>query len=238
LPKLDDQSKTVYNQGEIRKTQGPRAEGLGSGNETGSMRSENTTSRVEPPRMFGMPGRPGGPGGMGGPRGPRGMMPVAKPKDFKGTIVKLVSYFKNEYLLLLVILVMIVTSSVIGLRGPYLVGKAIDAMEPGKGAVDFGVLGITIAALTIVYVLNSAITFVQGWIMAGVSQRIVFRLRTVLYAKLQKLPLKFFDTRPHGEVMSRLTNDIDNVSSTLSQSVTHLMTSVITIAGSLIMMIR
>ncbi len=238
MPKLDDQSKTVYNQGEIRKTQGPRAEGLGSGNETGSMRSENTTSRVEPPRMFGMPGRPGGPGGMGGPRGPRGMMPVAKPKDFKRTIVKLVSYFKNEYLLLLVIFVMIVTSSVIGLRGPYLVGKAIDAMEPGKGAVDFGVLGTTIAALTIVYVLNSAITFVQGWIMAGVSQRIVFRLRTVLYAKLQKLPLKFLDTRPHGEVMSRLTNDIDNVSSTLSQSVTHLMTSVITIAGSLIMMIR
>ncbi|HHV96624.1 MAG TPA: ABC transporter ATP-binding protein [Clostridiaceae bacterium] len=202
------------------------------------MRTEKTDTKAEPSRPFGMPGRPGGPGGMGGPRGPRGMIPVAKPKDFKGTIIKLVSYFKNEYLLLLAIFIMIVASSLIGLRGPYLVGRAIDAMEPGKDAVEFGVLSITITALTIVYVLNSAITFLQGWIMAGVSQRIVYRLRTVLFAKLQKLPLKFFDTRPHGEVMSRLTNDIDNVSFTLSQSVTQLMASVITIVGSLVMMIR
>jgi len=238
LPRLDDQSKTIQNQGNEHKTQGSRVEGLESGAVTGGMRTEKTDTKAEPSRPFGMPGRPGGPGGMGGPRGPRGMIPVAKPKDFKGTIIKLVSYFKNEYLLLLAIFIMIVASSLIGLRGPYLVGRAIDAMEPGKDAVEFGVLSITITALTIVYVLNSAITFLQGWIMAGVSQRIVYRLRTVLFAKLQKLPLKFFDTRPHGEVMSRLTNDIDNVSFTLSQSVTQLMASVITIVGSLVMMIR
>ncbi|NMB95971.1 MAG: ABC transporter ATP-binding protein [Clostridiaceae bacterium] len=185
-----------------------------------------------------MSGRPGGgPGSLGGPRRHRGMMPVEKPKDFKGAITKLISYFKNEYLLLLVIFVMIIISSVVGLRGPYLVGKAIDAMQYGKDAVDFGVLGVTIAALVVVYIVNSGISFIQGWIMAGVSQRIVLRLRTVLFAKLQKMPLKFFDTQPHGEVMSRLTNDIDNVSNTISQSVTHLMASVITIAGSLFMMV-
>lgn len=188
--------------------------------------------RTEPSRITGMPGRPGG------GRGPRGMMPVVKPKDFKGTILKLISYFKNEYLLLLVVFVLIITSSVIGLRGPYLVGRAIDAMQPGKDAVDFGVLEITITALIAVYLINSVISFIQGWIMAGVSQRIVLRLRTVLFTKLQKLPLKFFDTRPHGEVMSRLTNDIDNVSSTISQSAIHFMTSTITITGSLFMMLR
>ena len=130
-----------------------------------------------------------------------------------------------------------IISSVVGLRGPYLVGKAIDAMQyMVKMQWILGFL-VTIAALVVVYIVNSGISFIQGWIMAGVSQRIVLRLRTVLFAKLQKMPLKFFDTQPHGEVMSRLTNDIDNVSNTISQSVTHLMASVITIAGSLFMMV-
>ncbi|HOJ11137.1 MAG TPA: ABC transporter ATP-binding protein [Clostridiales bacterium] len=180
-----------------------------------------------------MPGRPGG-----GFRGPRGMMPVEKAKDVKGTISKLWGLIRKEYGLLLIVLMLIISASLISLRGPYLVGKSIDAMRLGKDAVDFDILKIMVTAFIVVYITDAVIVFIQGWIMAGVSQRIVLKLRTALFAKLQKLPLKFFDSHPHGELMSRLTNDIDNVSSTISQSTIQLMTSVITITGSLVMMIR
>lgn len=177
------------------------------------------------------------PGRMGGRRGGRGM-PVVKAKDVKGTVKKLLSYFRSEYTLLTVVFLLIIGGSVIMLGGPYLIGRAIDAIEPGINAVDFGLLKTTLFLLGTIYVFSAFGNFIQGWIMAGVSQRIVLKLRTVLFEKLQKLPLKFFDSNPHGEVMSRLTNDIDNVSNTISQSVIQLMTSVITISGSLVMMIR
>jgi ATP-binding cassette subfamily B multidrug efflux pump len=176
------------------------------------------------------PGRPGGGFGRYG----RGQ--VVKPKDFKGTIKRLWSYFGKERKLLTIIFFFILLDSVIVLSAPYLIGKAVDAMSI-DGTVDFGLLEITIIVLLVAYVANGLLTFSQGWMMAGVAQRIVKRLRSHLFAKLQKLPVAFFDSRTHGEMMSRLSNDIDNVSNTISQSTTQLMSGSIVITGSLVMMI-
>ncbi|WP_249716541.1 ABC transporter ATP-binding protein [Paenibacillus sp. J31TS4] len=178
-----------------------------------------------------IPGRPGGMGhrGRGGP--------VVKPKQFKETMKRLWRYFGRERKLLTFLFVVIIVDAAILLAGPYLIGRAVDAMAGGAGGVDFRLLEIAILALAAAYVADGALTFLQGWMMAGVSQRIVAGLRRHLYEKLQKLPVSYFDTRSHGEVMSRLTNDIDNVSSTISQSTTQLMAGAIAIVGSLVMML-
>lgn len=190
---------------------------------------------------------PGGDGrsvagfGLGGPNrgfgGPRGMAPVVKAKDFKGTMLRLWKYFGSERRLFMVIFIFVSVGSILGLTGPFLIGRSIDAMSGGAGKVNLGVLGIWVVALLAAYITDAIINFLQGWLMAGLSQRIVLNLRRTLFAKLQKLPVSFFDLRTHGELMSRLSNDIENVSSTISQSTTHLMSSAFTIAGSLVMML-
>jgi ATP-binding cassette subfamily B protein len=164
-------------------------------------------------------------------------MPVVKPKKFKETLNRLWSYFRTEKKLLFIVFLLILISSGLGLLVPYFIGKAIDTMYLGKMAVDFKGLGVIIGILTIVYIMDSLMSFLQDWIMAGVSQRIVLNLRKTLFAKLQKLPVSFFDAHTHGEIMSRLSNDIDNVSTTISQSTVQLMSSAINILGSFIMMI-
>ncbi|MFE8699894.1 ABC transporter ATP-binding protein [Cytobacillus sp. FJAT-54145] len=176
-----------------------------------------------------IPGRPAG-----GANRFRGQN--VKPKDFKGTIKRLWSYFGREKKLLTVIYLFILIDSFIVLSTPYLIGKAVDAMSL-EDTVDFGFLHIVIITLLVAYISNALLTFFQGWMMAGVAQRIVKRLRDHLFEKLQRLPVFFFDSRTHGETMSRLTNDIDNVSNTISQSITQLMSGSIIIVGSLVMMI-
>jgi ATP-binding cassette, subfamily B, multidrug efflux pump len=176
-----------------------------------------------------IPGRP-----VGGAARFRGQ--VVKPKDFKGTIKRLWSYFGKERKLLSIVFLFILIDSVIVLSAPFLIGRAVDAMSLG-GGVDFGLLEVIVITLLVAYIANALLNFSQGWMMAGVAQRIVKRLRSHLFKKLQKLPVSFFDSRTHGELMSRLTNDIDNVSNTISQSTTHLMSGSIIITGSLAMMI-
>lgn len=176
-------------------------------------------------------GRPGG-GGAARFRGP-----VVKPKNFKGTLKRLWSYFGRERNLLATIFVLILIDSVVMLSSPYLIGRAVDAMALKVGKVNFSLLGIMVITLAGAYVADGVLTFLQGWLMAGVSQRIVKSLRSHLFQKLQKLPVAFFDARTHGELMSRLSNDIDNVSNTISQSTTQLMSGVIVLLGSFIMMI-
>nr|WP_258042469.1 ABC transporter ATP-binding protein [Paenibacillus sp. UNC499MF] len=167
----------------------------------------------------------------------RGRGPVVKPKNFKGTLRRLWAYFGSERKLLTVIFGLILAGAALTLAGPYLIGVSVDAMSHPEQGVDFGILRTMVLVLLLAYLIDAVFTFVQSWLMAGVSQRIVMRLRGALFAKLQKLPVAYFDTRPHGEVMSRLSNDIDNVSSTISQSTTQLMSGVIAIAGSLVMML-
>lgn len=182
-------------------------------------------SEVKAPVMTGLE-RPGGRGGRGGP--------IVKPKNFKGTLKRLWTYIGKEKKLLTFIFIFAFMDSAITLSGPYLIGISIDAMA--SGSVDFKLLEIVLITLTASYVVNGILLFSQGWLMAGASQKIVMHLRRSLFEKLQKLPLAFFDSRPHGEIMSRLTNDIDNVSNSLSQSITQLMSGAIVIIGSIVMM--
>jgi ATP-binding cassette, subfamily B, multidrug efflux pump len=190
-----------------------------------SQQKQQTTVLVNPVR-------PGG-GGFGGQR--RG--PVVKPKNFKGTLKRLWHYIGKERKLLTVIFLFILVDSALMLSTPYLIGKSIDAMSTPSGKVNFGILEAAVFTLFVAYIGDGVLTFLQGWLMAGVSQRIVKNLRRSLFGKLQKLPVVFFDTRTHGELMSRLSNDIDNISNTISQSTTQLMSGSIVILGSLVMMI-
>ncbi|MFB7814813.1 ABC transporter ATP-binding protein [Paenibacillus chitinolyticus] len=185
------------------------------------------------------PGRPVTVSPRGGPGhgGMRGRGPVVKPKNFKGTLRRLWAYFGSERKLLTVIFALILIGAALTLVGPYLIGVSVDAMSHPEQGVDFGLLKTMVLVLLLAYLIDAVFTFLQSWLMAGVSQRIVMRLRGALFAKLQKLPVAYFDTRPHGEMMSRLSNDIDNVSSTISQSTTQLMSGVIAIVGSLAMML-
>lgn len=187
---------------------------------------------AKPTQVSAMPRPGGGPRGHGGRGGP-----VVKPKNFKGTLKRLWNYFGKERKILTIIFSFILVDSILTLSSPYLIGRSIDAMTiQGKG-VDFGLLKIAIFVLIAAYIGDAVLTFLQGWLMAGVSQRIVKSLRRSLFEKLQKLPVSFFDTRTHGELMSRLSNDIDNVSNTISQSTTQLMSGAIVLIGSLIMML-
>ncbi|MCJ8012879.1 ABC transporter ATP-binding protein/permease [Paenibacillus sp. KQZ6P-2] len=169
-------------------------------------------------------------------RGMMGRGAGGKPKNFLSTLRRLWGYIGKERKLLFLIFLFIVIDAAVTLLGPYLIGRSIDAMSP-LGGVNFSFLQMLIIILASAYVTDAALTFLQGWLMSGMSQRIVASLRRALFGKLQKLPVSYFDARTHGEVMSRLTNDIDNVSSTISQSTVQLMSGVITIIGSLIMMI-
>ncbi|MEH7415967.1 ABC transporter ATP-binding protein [Neobacillus drentensis] len=188
------------------------------------MAKETEQTRESPPPL-----RPGGAHRFRGP--------VVKPKNFKATLTRLWHYFGSERKMLSLIFFFIIVDAVLMLLAPYLIGKAVDAMSLNRGKVDFNLLEIIIIILAIAYVADAALTFLQGWLMAGVAQRVVKRLREAIFRKLQKLPVSFFDARTHGELMSRLSNDVDNVSNTISQSTTQLMSGLIVILGSLIMMI-
>ena len=170
-----------------------------------------------------------GPGG-----GARWLQGGDKAKDARGTLRRLWHYFGGERRALVIVLALVLADGCFVLAGPWLVGRSIDAMT---GRVNFGALEAAALALLSAYVMDAAVNVGQLRIMAGASQRIVFRLRRVLFEKLQRLPVAFFDARSHGDLMSRLANDIDNVSGTISQSTTQLMSTVITIGGSLAMML-
>lgn len=183
---------------------------------------------AQPVPVFG-PRRPG----QGGMRG----MPAAKPKNFGATLKRMWSYLGEEIPRLVLIFASVLLTAGLSITAPYLLGVAIDAMGlPGEG-VDFQLLGMMMLALASAYITESGLHLLQSWMMAGISQRVVLRLRDSMFRKLQKLPLAFFDSRPHGEIMSRLSNDIDNVSNTISQTTIQLMSGMIGIAGSLVMML-
>nr|WP_052350399.1 ABC transporter ATP-binding protein [Paenibacillus gorillae] len=161
---------------------------------------------------------------------------VQKPKNFKGTLLRLWSYMGDERKRLMIVFLFILAGTGVVLLGPYLIGRAIDAMTIDN-QVNFNLLHTVLLVLLGAYVIDASFNLVQGWMMAGISQRIVSRLRKTLFSKLQKLPLVYFDTRRHGELMSRLSNDIDNVSTSVSQTAAQLMSGGIMLIGSLIMML-
>ncbi len=177
-------------------------------------------------------------GGRGFGGASRFMDPGEKPKNFRSTLSRLWRYIGTERKRLAVVFTLLLADTIIGLAIPYMLGLSIDAMSAGKGLVNFGLLKTIVIILLCVYIADAFITFLQGFIMAEVSQHIVLDIRGALFAKLQKLPVSYFDTRYHGDLMSRLTNDIDNISTTVAQSLTQLMTASITILGALVMMLK
>lgn len=176
------------------------------------------------------------PAGISGGR--RAIMPVEKAKDIRYTLNRLWDFFKKEKIGLFTTFLLVLVSGVLGLLVPFFIGKAIDVIFPGPNLVEFGRLKLVLTLLLFVYILDGVITFLQEYIVAGIAQKVVHDIRKSLFSKLQSLPIVFFDTHTHGELMSRLTNDVDNISNTISQSTVQFMTSVVNIIGSLIMMIR
>ncbi|MBI4978022.1 MAG: ABC transporter ATP-binding protein [Spirochaetes bacterium] len=188
------------------------------------------------------PGGPGfhppGRGGFGGRGGHHHHgMPVEKPKDFRRTVGRLWKYFGAERGYLIFVFICVLAAAGCGLAVPFILGRVIDLLSAGKNAVDFTKLASFIAVLAVVYLSDGLVNFLQGWVMAGVSQRIVRQLRRTLFEKLGRLPVSFFDSRTHGELMSRLANDVENVSGTISQATVQLMSGVIAIIGSFTMML-
>ncbi|MBP1973255.1 ATP-binding cassette subfamily B protein [Cohnella thailandensis] len=189
-------------------------------------RRDSGSGRFDPPQVAIGPNRPG----------QRGRGPVQKPQNFQGTLRRLWSYIDKERRWLSIVFILILVDSAITLSTPYLIGEAVDAIV-GQGQVDFGYLEIVLFAMFAAYAGDAGLTLMQGWMMAGISQRVLHRLRSALFGKLHKLPLAYFDTRRHGEIMSRLSNDIDNVSTSISQTTSQLMSGVISVAGSLLFML-
>jgi ATP-binding cassette subfamily B multidrug efflux pump len=171
----------------------------------------------------------------GGP--PSGLILEEKPHNLYGTIKRLWRYFGNERKLLVFLILLSILDTSIVLAVPYALGRAVDAISLSKASVNFRLLSIIVAILCAVLVIDTVISFMQSWLIAGVSQRIIKSFRTSLFAKLQKLPIVFFDTSTHGDLMSRLTNDIDNVSTTISQSTVQVISGSLTVVGSVILML-
>lgn len=160
-----------------------------------------------------------------------------KPKNLKNTLSRLWGLFGREKRFFILIFFLIAADTLILLLVPYLIGKAVDVISVGVNNVDFTIVKRIIYILISVYVIDSSINLIQGLSMAGISQRIVKNIRKGFFDKLQKLPTSYFDGNLNGDIMSRLTNDIDNISTTISSSISTLMSSSISIIGSLIMMI-
>ncbi|EKQ51675.1 MULTISPECIES: ABC transporter ATP-binding protein [unclassified Clostridium] len=204
-------------------------------------------------------------GGMGhrggGPMGSFAGGPVAKAKDFKGTLKRLLSYLKPQRMNFILVFIFAIFSTIFTIVGPKISGFAITRLvegivakftamgqnqallKAGKAAnipipgIDFPYIANTLLLLLGLYLVSTLFGFLQQYIMAGVAQKTVYNLRKDVEDKLSRLPLKFFDSRTHGEILSRVTNDVDNIATTLQQSLTQLITSIVTIVGIIIMML-
>ncbi len=168
------------------------------------------------------------------PGGPRGMMgPQEQAKNRRGTLQRLWGYLSHQGWTLVLVTVLVAVGSGLNLAGPYLMGRAIDVFIAQN---DLPGLGRLVLLMIAVYLVASGIAYVQTYLMAAVAQRTVRDLRADLFERLQSLPLRYFDSHPHGELMSRLTNDIENISNVLNESVTQLISSVLSILGVAIVM--
>ncbi len=173
-------------------------------------------------------------------------MPVEKPKQAKGTALRLLSYFRASAPLLVLVVVAAVASTVYSIWSPKILGDATTVLFNGfleklrhvpGGGVDFAKILNLALWLAGLYVFSSIFSWVQQYLMAGVAQRTVYTIRSQVMEKLTRLPVQFFDSHPHGEILSRFVNDFDNISTTLQQSLTQLVTSVVTFVGVTVMML-
>jgi len=192
---------------------------------------------------FGSSGRPGprfgsghGPGGM--------MMPGEKARDFKGTMKRLIKALSPYRWSFLVVLIFAAASTVFNIIGPKILGNAttilfdgVLASLAGTGSIDFDAIGRILVTMAILYTIASLFGYIQGWIMSGVSAKVTYNFRRDIAEKINRMPLRYFDGTNHGEVLSRVTNDVDTVSQTLNQSMSQVITSSVTVVGVLVMML-
>ncbi len=182
---------------------------------------------------------------MGHGHGPgAGMAPGEKAKNFRGTIQKLIQYMGNYKIGVMVVMLFAVASTVFGIAGPKILGQAttelfngLVAKVSGNGEIDFGKIGEILLFLVSVYLVSAACSFIQSFLMTGITQKICFRFRADISSKINRMPMKYFESRTVGEVLSRITNDVDTLGQGLNQSVAQLITSVATLVGILVMML-
>ena len=179
-------------------------------------------------------------------RGPggHGPMMVEKAKDFRGTMKKLLVYLGKYKFALAMVAVFAVGSTVFNIIGPKILGNAtteifnglVGKVSGGPG-IDFDAIGKILLTLLGLYVCSALFAFIQGYIMTGISQKLTYRMRKEISEKISRMPMNYFDKMTHGEVLSRITNDVDTLSMSLNQSATQLITSVTMIVGVLVMML-
>ena len=209
-----------------------------------SMQSNNETSKAQVPAGGPVRRGPmrGGPMGHGGPGA---MMKGEKARDFKGTISKLVKYLGSYKTSIIFMMVIAVASTVFTIFGPKIMGKAttklfegVMSMVAGTGeGVDFTYIGNILLLTLALYLVAAFFSYIQGWIMSGISMDITYKFRKDISEKINRMPLKYFDTTSQGEVLSRITNDVDTVSQTLNQSLSQMLTSLTSVIGVLVMML-
>ena len=178
-----------------------------------------------------------------GPGGPRGPMSVEKAKDFKGTIKKLWSYVKKYRIALIIIVIFAIASTIFAIIGPKILGNATTELfngllgkVTGNTGINFPKIKNILLLLVFLYIISAIFSYVEGLIMASVSQKITYKMRKDVNEKINRIPLRYFDSKTHGEILSIITNDIDTISQSLNQSATDIITSIVTIVGIMIMM--
>lgn len=193
--------------------------------------SENNVKEKRPPRR-------------GGPMGPGPMVGGEKARNFKGTMKKLINYLSVYKMSMLLVLIFAIASSIFSIVGPKILGKVttklfegVMAKIAGTGNVDFDYIRKIMILLVGLYVISSLFSYIQGFIMSKVSMKVSYNFRKNISEKINRMPLKYFDKTSHGEVLSRVTNDVDTLSQTLNQSLGQIITSVTTVVGVLIMML-
>ena len=179
-------------------------------------------------------------GRMGGRHG----MSTEKAKDFKGTMKKLMGYLTQYKIGLLLVVIFAIGSTIFNIAGPKILGKATTELfhgliskVSGESGIDFDKIAKILIGLMCLYVCSALFSFIQGYIMTGVSQKLTYRMRKEISEKIDRLPMGYFDKMTHGEILSRITNDVDTLSQSLNQSATQVITSVATIIGVLVMML-
>lgn len=178
-----------------------------------------------------------------GPMG-KGAQSVEKAKDFRGAMKKLLKYMERYKLRFILMLIFAVAGTAFNIVGPKILGKAttelfsgLVAKVQGTGGIDFGKIGTILVWTMLLYLASACFSFVQGFVMSGISNDVTYSLRKDISKKINRLPLSYFESRTHGEILSRVTNDVDTLQMSLNQSITQLITSVTTLIGVLIMML-
>ena len=174
----------------------------------------------------------------------RGMQPGEKPKDLKKSVKKLMQYIAKYKIGIFVVMLFVAFSTIFNVAGPKILGKATTALSEGlmkkiqgTGSIDFHKIGLILLIVLALYLASALFSFVQGWIMTGITQKVCYRLRREISEKINRMPMKYFESRTYGEVLSRITNDVDTLGQGLNQSITTIITSVATLIGVLVMML-